>query len=804
MIKASHRYNLNAINPGLSKEWHPTKNGNLSPQNVTPGSGKKVWWICKRGHEWEGMIRDRNRGSGCPYCAGKSVSHDTCLKTINPKLSNQWHPTINGTLTPLDVTPGSNMKVWWICEHGHEWRTAIAHRNKGSGCPYCAGQKVCNNNCLFTINPELSKQWHPTKNGNLTPVDVVAGSRKKAWWICKRGHEWEATIYHRSRGLGCPYCSGQRVCEDNSLQAVNPNLAKEWHPTKNGTLTALDVTSGSGIKVWWICKEGHEWDAVIQSRNKGIGCPYCSGYKHSEDNCLQAVNPNIAKEWHPTKNSSLTPSDVAPGSSKKAWWVCEHGHEWDAAISSRNKGHGCPYCAGQRVFKDNCLETINPILAKEWHPTKNHDLTPKDVTAHANRKIWWICSRGHEWKALISNRSKGRGCPHCHSQNTLAELRIYAEFKVIFQKSELRGKIDGVECDIYFPEINAGIEIDGYYWHKNKYENDKLKADFFKSKGIDLIRLRAKGLKRIGENDIFFSEKNEVEFNLIKKIYQKLLRLKDFNKDIKSKIKSYINKEKFQNNREYKSILNKLPSPIKELSLEYCNKNLASQWHSSKNGTLTPLDVTPGSQKKVWWICEHEHEWPATVASRTAGNGCPYCAGQMVCKDNCLYNKPELSKEWHPTKNGKLTPKDVTQSSSIKVWWHCKYGHEWKAPIYSRKAGQGCPYCSGKRTNAENCLQNLKPLIAEQWHPIKNGSLTPKDVTPMSGRKVWWLCEKGHDWEDTIDHRSVGRGCPYCSGRRVCEDNCLQTINPNLAKEWHPTKNGELSPKNVELSASRS
>lgn len=520
--------------------------------------------------------------------------------------------------------------------------------------------------------------------------------------------------------------------------------------------------------------------------------------KATKEYNLQIVNPSLSNEWHPTKNGDLTPAYVLPKSGKKAWWICKKGHEWDAIIGNRNKGIGCPYCSGQRVFKDNCLETVNPNLAKEWHPTKNHDLTPKDVTAHAHRKVWWICQRGHEWRALISNRSKGRGCPYCHSQNTLAELRIYAEFRVVFQKVELREKIDGVECDIFIPEINAGIEIDGYHWHKDKFKNDKLKTDFFKKKGIDLVRLRAKGLKRISENDIFFSDKDEIDFNLIKKIFKKILRLKDLNIDIKGKINAYINKEKFQNSPEYKAILCKLPSPVKEFSLEYCNKNLASQWHPSKNGSLTSLDVTPNSKMMVWWVCENRHEWKAAVYSRTAGNGCPYCAGQLVCEDNCLYNNnPELAAEWHPTKNRTLTAKDVTTSSGKEVWWICNKGHEWKAAVYSRVAGNGCPYCAGKKVCEDNCLHYLNPELSKQWHPTKNGNLTPKDVTIMSGKRVWWYCDKGHEWEDTIDHRSSGRGCPYCSGHRVCKDNCLKTINPILAKEWHPTKNGYLTPMNV-------
>jgi len=130
---------LGDLNPEFVKQWHLTKNGNLTPFEVTPNSHKKVWWICEKGHEWEATIHSRNNGkTDCPYCSGNKTCIDNCLATKNPELAKQWHPTKNGNLTPYNVTCGTNKKVWWICEKGHEWKTRIADRNNGSICPYCA------------------------------------------------------------------------------------------------------------------------------------------------------------------------------------------------------------------------------------------------------------------------------------------------------------------------------------------------------------------------------------------------------------------------------------------------------------------------------------------------------------------------------------------------------------------------------------------------------------------------------------------------------------------------------------------
>ncbi len=339
------------IKPKLAKEWHHTKNGDLTPKNVASLSSKKIWWICKKGHIWQAKVSDRTYHSeNCPYCSGRKVCNDNCLATINPELTKEWHPTKNGKLTPNDFTKGSTYKAWWKCKKNHQWQDTIGSRSNGSKCPYCYGHKVCKDNCLATINPELAKEWHSTKNKELTPNDVIINSSKKVWWICKKHHEWYAKISNRSnKGCKCPFCSGVYVCKDNNLAIVNPKLAKEWHPTKNGKLTPNDFTSGSAYKVWWKCKKGHEWEAIISSRSRGARCPYCSGHYASKDNWLATSNPNLAREWHPTKNGKLTPKNLRLYSNKKVWWKCHKGHEWLRSVISRSKGSMCPGCKKELV-----------------------------------------------------------------------------------------------------------------------------------------------------------------------------------------------------------------------------------------------------------------------------------------------------------------------------------------------------------------------------------------------------------------------------------------------------------------------
>ena len=127
----------------LLKEWDESRNFPLTPDTVSYGSKKKVWWTCENGHSWQMTVHVRSEGSGCPYCAGRKVLPGfNDLETLCPGVAAQWDPSLNGALTPEMVTPGSNKKVWWQCSMGHVWKSVIYPRTGAQqcGCPVCAGK----------------------------------------------------------------------------------------------------------------------------------------------------------------------------------------------------------------------------------------------------------------------------------------------------------------------------------------------------------------------------------------------------------------------------------------------------------------------------------------------------------------------------------------------------------------------------------------------------------------------------------------------------------------------------------------
>lgn len=362
------------------------------------------------------------------------------------------------------------------------------------------------------VYPHLLEEWSYKQNKGIDPFIVSHGSSKKVWWTCKKcNHEWATRISHRKEGSGCPKCARNRHYYnlDKSLKESNPILVKEWHSTKNLPLTPDQIGRGSEIKVWWICKKGHEWQAVVYSRVNGNKCPYCSGFKVNDDNCLANNFPRIAKQWHPTKNGNLTPKQVTKGTHKRVWWLGKCRHEWQAHISTRtSQKTGCPYCNRFLLNHDHNLLISNPNIAKQWHPTKNRNLTPKDVTPLSNTSVWWLCDKGHEWKTRISHRSRGSSnCPYCSKVklkdgtffHSLTEAFWYLKFKnkgLIFYcnnmyNSKTKDEIGKCKYDFYFPKYNLYVEVTsfGKEWRnwekylkkidlKKKYVENKLKAKF--------------------------------------------------------------------------------------------------------------------------------------------------------------------------------------------------------------------------------------------------------------------------------------------------------------------------------------
>ena len=401
LTMAKSKKPLFETHPELAKEadgW--------DPKLVTAGSGKQLTWKCFEGHTWETTPGHRARGQGCPYCGNRKVLVGfNDLVTTHPEVAIEadgWDPK--------QFTAGSHSKKSWKCSLGHTWEVAIAFRARGgTNCPTCAGKKVrAGFNDLESKFPEVSVEafgWDPST--------VSASSAKEVQWKCPLGHIYLARVYSRT-GLnptGCSICSNREVLAGfNDLATTHPKIAPhayEWDPTQ--------VSAGMAAKKKWKCANGHIYEAAIYVVTSGHGCGVCANLVIQDGiNDLATSHPELSKfavGWDPSKTHS--------GSGNIVEWKCQQGHTFKASILNRaQKGTGCSVCNNKTVqvgFND--LSTTHPLLALQangWDPTTR--------TAESHVKASWKCERGHEWLAQINSRSRGRSCPICSNQKTIAGI----------------------------------------------------------------------------------------------------------------------------------------------------------------------------------------------------------------------------------------------------------------------------------------------------------------------------------------------------------------------------------------------
>ena len=379
-----------------------------------------------------------------------------------PALASQWPPELNGDVTPDMIFASDRNDYWWILSYDDPktgkhfefvWQASPLERicAKGEACPYLSGKAVWPGfNDLASNYPELAKQWHPTRNGDLKPTDVTCGKNKKVFWYLPYDDpetgkhfdfEWEAWIRDRVNGAQCPYFTGNKVWPGfNDFATKHPELAKQWHPTKNENLKPTEIACNRHEDIWWLYPYDDpitgkhfdfEWRASPNARITNSGCPFLTGKAvWSGFNDLESRYPEIAKQWHPTKNRGFLPSEISYASNKEFFWLYSYDDPitgrhfdfvWKSKVENRTLlGEECPFLApSPKVWMGfNDLATCYPEIAAEFHPTKNRKQTPDGIYKSSSRKYWWKCSKcGKVWRASAKERiDQGAMCSQCRKQ----------------------------------------------------------------------------------------------------------------------------------------------------------------------------------------------------------------------------------------------------------------------------------------------------------------------------------------------------------------------------------------------------
>ena len=476
-------------------------------------------------------------------------------------------------------------------------------------------------------------------------------------------------------------------------------------------------------------------------------------------NDLQSTNPELARKWHPTKNAQIKPNMVFENTNKHFWWyhkVIKDGkefeHEWYASpktVKRSKHGCGCPICHGIAILTGfNDLFTCFPDLIKEWDFVNNSSLgiDPKKITPGSNKKVYWICKIcGYSWKAAVINRAyHNSGCPQCANrrQTSFPEQVLYYYFKKYYGNCINRDKA-----------VLGGKELDIFL------------PDI--SYAIEYCGIFSHAAK----------EKNAAD-----KRKQSLCKEKGIVLTLVFESENY---------NEYlpdKHIIYCVPKN------DYSHLNYVMECLNKEIKSLGVFqsDIHINLEDDEHFIREQ------------------YQYSQIM--NSIAVTHPYLLAEWDYDKNGLLNPQAFSCGSRANVYWkhtvkkeNREFIHSWKARIYNRVNGSGCPVCSGKKVQkGYNDLFSHNPTFLSEWDYNKN-TIQPDQITLYSKRKVWWkhvFTDKDgnhtdHDWQASVNERMRGYGCPICAGKIIKKGiNDLETTHPYLILEWDYSKN-TISPDTI-------
>lgn len=660
---------------------------------------------------------------------------------------------------------------------------------------------------LAELRPDVAADWHPTRN-KLTPEQVKRSSQKRVWWCCQQcGHEWEAVVGNRTgHAGGCPSCKPGRLAANRtrpspgeSLAEVLPDLAAEWHPTLNNGLTPAGVRPNSSKQVWWLCPvDGREWKTQVTRRAAGSGCRTCAA-KGRASRRTQAtarhgrpLTEYLLSEWHPARNDR-SPETITSGSDYPAWWTCSTcGHQWQATVSNRAKGSGCPKCATRRRTEDRrrpaigkSLAALRPDLVEEWHPTRNPPVAPADVRLNSSLPVWWRCRNcAHEWKTEIFSRRDGQGCRLCAAKargvkastpspgKSLADVhpQIAAEWDLE------RNRSDVTPATIKpFANVKAWwVCRNGHHWRTLVTDRTKNGSGcprcILHGTSVQEIRLSfelaALGVPiHVGYPPIPVVARRPVRADIVVPTWRIVIEFDGF----------------------------RWHRRLQKRDRDQTEALLAGGWKviRLREGNLPPLDVG-----------EMSIDVPlnATVIDLTAA-ACHALgkSGHVVRKlgtylanatplarddaDKYIYSVREISletefsdvaAEWHPHRNA-MTPSQVAPRANLQVWWLCPIcGREWQAWINNRTGGMtGCPDCGRRKSDASRArakpgksIAERNPDMATAWHPTLNGDETPATISAGSHTPRWWQCSQcGAAWAASPHNmmkRPVPSQCATC------------------------------------------
>lgn len=488
--------------------------------------------------------------------------------------------------------------------------------------------------------PDVAKMLHPTKNEDVDVSNLSKTSEVILWWVCPETKiEYQRSVKNQVRaGAVSPMQNGSYFDKNkDSLAAVYPELAKQWSE-KNGDLTPWDVSSHSNKAVWWECPVTQEvWktDPNHRVRSKDFKSPFVTGKKVLVGyNDLKSQYPNVINEWHPDRNGDLKPEMVTAGSDKKVWWIClETGAPYQATVNKKVAGTKSPYVANKKVLAGyNDLASQAPLEVVGQFSEELNKVSANEVIVSSAKKYKWICpTYGLVFEDEVRARVK-----HILSPFEMGTKVIPGVNDLATQNPDLSAQWD-FERNKTLPSETFPYSNKKVFWRCPVTNKSWESAPSTRQKSNDLLSPFVKNLKVIpGVNDLatthpFIAKSWHYKKNdgLLPQDVTAVNRSKvwwlcsesgyPWKAEIRSRVSQGVGSP-YQSGKRVAPGYNDIASTHKEL---------CKQWNYTKNGDLTPEMFTAGTNTRVWWICEENHEWLASISNRTRtsnATNCPVCS----------------------------------------------------------------------------------------------------------------------------------------------------------------------------------
>lgn len=646
--------------------------------------------------------------------------------------------------------------------------------------------KVESRNSLTIRFPEIAKEWDYEKNGELRPENISAGSHKSVFWVCPIcKHSYPMRVCNRTSPSRkkttnlCPICLGRTIIPGyNSLKARYPHIVDaEWCYERNDEDPDL-IPPHTNKKYWWKCRYGHIYEASVNNKvsNNGGDCPYCSHQRLSPDCSLASMRPDLANEWHPTRNK-LTPNDVAAQSNKYAWWQCPYGHEWKAKINNRYNGRGCPECAKgnsssfpeQIIFyyiKQLFPDAINRYVLKRqeidvYIPSINIGIEYDGEYYHSSNKSILKDSNKNQILSdagIFLIRVREEGCAEMNSSNCkIYTYKYTSDYKYI--EPVIAELVDYV-CGIAHKNNTVQVSI-------KDIKNEIIKHLSHIPKGTDLASTSPELAL-------------DWDYKLNYPITPDMVKPGSSHRVFWICHRCGYRWSAIIGSRNRGSGCPKCARRQQYTTLEWIEK--ARMIHKGKYDYSKVVYVNVKTPVTI--ICKKHGEFSQLPSEHLSGKGCKYCAKQAFHpKESLATLYPEIAKEWDYIRNAQsgVTPETIGIDSKKKYYWHCDKGknHSYLATIsYRVHRKSGCAICHGKQVVYETSLACLRPDLAAEW--CDENKYKPEEVGIGSARRILWKCDNPDHkpYYATVYNRvKLNAGCPECAG------NIRSTVS--FKKELH-------------------